>query len=207
MATRVKSAYAGERKTAEVLQISVGCIKKLTMLASERGVGAEARKFRQFPPRCVSPRRIDLDWCDDASSCVPCWAGCRWLQTRTIFIGRSNNDSDLVTSGKTAKTQKRKTAKDKTFPEIAAPLRARSVPRLSRRHRILPRQPPSGAVPPVHWIDVDRHEPLTSNRYILAPVVSAQTDLLKSRLTDRTPRPRPLTLIVYRYERALQYYE
>jgi hypothetical protein len=45
MATRVKAAYSGERKTAEVLQISVGCIKKLTMLASERGVGAEARKF------------------------------------------------------------------------------------------------------------------------------------------------------------------
>lgn len=51
MATRVKAAYATDQNAADRLQISAESLKRLRRLASERGVGAEARKFTDNSPR------------------------------------------------------------------------------------------------------------------------------------------------------------
>jgi hypothetical protein len=51
MATRVKAAYGTDQNAANQLQISVECLRRLKRLASERGVGAEARKFKDNSPR------------------------------------------------------------------------------------------------------------------------------------------------------------
>jgi hypothetical protein len=51
MVTRVKAAYSTEQNAAARLQISVECLRRLKRLATERGVGAEARKFTDNAPR------------------------------------------------------------------------------------------------------------------------------------------------------------
>jgi hypothetical protein len=51
MVTRVKAAYLSEQNAADKLQVSVTCLKRLRRLASERGVGAAARKFKDNSPR------------------------------------------------------------------------------------------------------------------------------------------------------------
>jgi hypothetical protein len=51
MVTRVEAAYGGTKQAAAALQITRPCLRNLAKLASERGVGAAARKFTDNRPR------------------------------------------------------------------------------------------------------------------------------------------------------------
>jgi hypothetical protein len=61
MITRVAVFHGGEARAAEALKISSQCLKKVKRLASERGVGASARKFVKNKTQ-VPPTNEEREW-------------------------------------------------------------------------------------------------------------------------------------------------